>query len=74
MTNRQWSVADHFAAVLAELNKAKDSYSTDDPLRYPISQMVRAADKAMYDGIRTAADIIEASKVLRERQNEGGAA
>ena len=74
MTNRQWSVADHFAAVLAELNQAKDSYSTDDPLRYPISQMVRAADKAMYDGIRTAADIIEAIKVLRERLNEGGAA
>ncbi len=71
MTNRQWSVADHFAFVLSELNKAKDGYSTDDPLRYPISQMVRAADKAMYDGIRTAADILEAIRVLREQLNEG---
>lgn len=71
MTNRQWSTADHFAAVLAELNKAKDGYSTDDPLRYPISQMVRAADKALYDGIRTAADILEAIKLLREQLNEG---
>lgn len=73
MTNRQWGVADHFAAVLAELNQAKDSYSTDDPLRYPISQMVRAADKALYDGIRTAADILEAVNVLRKQLKEGGA-
>lgn len=74
MTQREWSVADHFAAALAELNKAKDSYSTDDPLRYPISQMVRAADKALYDGIRTAADILEAIKNLRDQIEKGGAA
>ena len=43
---KEWSIADHFAAVLAELNAAKDSYNTEDPLRYSISQMVRAADKA----------------------------
>ena len=63
---REWSVADHFAATLSELNKAKDSYNNEDPLRYPISQMVRAADKAMFDGIRTAAEILEAVKLLRE--------
>ena len=43
---KEWSIADHFAAVLAELNATKDSYNTEDPLRYSISQMVRAADKA----------------------------
>lgn len=62
---KEWSIADHFAAVLAELNAAKDSYNTEDPLRYPISQMVRAADKAMYDGIITAKQILEAIKLLR---------
>lgn len=63
---REWSIADHFAATLAELNKAKDSYDNEDPLRYPISQMVLAADKAIFDGIRTAADILEAIRVLRD--------
>ena len=70
MNQRQWSTADHFAAVLCELNKIKDSYETDDPLRYPISQMARAADKALFDGIRTAADIIEAIRVLRDTLKE----
>ena len=63
---REWSIADHFAATLAELNKAKDSYDNEDPLRYPISQMVRSAEKAMFEGIRTAADILEAIRVLRD--------
>lgn len=63
---REWSIADHFAAVLSELNKAKDSYDNDDPLRYPISLMVRAADKAMFDGIRTAAEILEGIRLLRD--------
>lgn len=70
MTNRQWSVADHFAEVLAELNKAKDSYTIDDPLRYPVSMLVRAADKAMYDGIITAKEILESIKCLREKLKE----
>lgn len=74
MTSREWSVADHFAAVLAELNKAKDSYDIQDPLRYPISQMVRAADKAMFDGIRTAADILESIRLLRDALEKGGEA
>ena len=62
---KEWSIADHFAAVLAELNAAKDSYNTEDQLRYSISQMVRAADKAMYDGIITAKQILESIKQLR---------
>lgn len=74
MTQREWSIADHFADVLAELNKAKDAYNTDDPLRYPISQMVRMADKTLYEGIQTAKGILEAIKVLRESLNEAGAA
>lgn len=71
MTIREWSVADHFADVLAKPNAAKDGYSTDDPLRYPISQMVRAADKALFEGIRTAADILESIRLLREQLEEG---
>ena len=62
---KEWSIADNFAAVLAELNAAKDSYNIEDPLRYSISQMVRAADKAMYDGIITAKQILESIKQLR---------
>ena len=72
MTSREWSVADHFAAVLAELNKAKDSYDIQDPLRHPISQMVRAADKAMFDGIKTAAEILESIRSLRDALEKGG--
>lgn len=67
---KQWSVADHFAAVLAELNRLKDGYDTDDPMRYPVSMMIRAAEKAMFDGIRTAADILEAAKQFREHHTK----
>lgn len=74
MTKREWSLADYFAAVLAELNRAKDSYSTDDPLRYQISQMVRMADKSLCDGIQTATGILEAVKLLREQIKNGGPA
>lgn len=74
MTKREWSLADYFAAVLAELNRAKDGYSTDCPLRYQISQMVRMADKSLYDGIQTATGILEAVKSLRENIKNGGPA
>lgn len=68
------SLADDFAEVLAELNKAKNSYDINDPLRYPISQMVRMADKSLYEGIHTAKGILEAIKALRKNLNEVGAA
>lgn len=70
---REWSTADHFAAVLAELNQAKDDYDTNDPLRFSTMMMVRAADKALLEGITTARDILASIKQLRKEVAEAAA-
>src|SRR5574340_424703 len=64
---RNWSLADHAVAVLGEIDRMLDGVTNEHPYRYPLRRMKDAASEAAFDGLRTAAEIAEAARILREQ-------
>lgn len=71
---RNWSLADHAVAVLGEIDRMLDGVTNEHPYRYPLRRMKDAASKAAFDGLRTAAEIAEAARILREHLDESAKA
>lgn len=70
---RNWSLADHAVAVISEIERMLDGVTNEHPMRYSLRRMKGAASKAAFDGLRTAADICEAVRILRETENTDSA-
>lgn len=64
--DRTISLADLAVTVIGDLNSLLDGVNNDHPQRALLRQLAAAAQKAAHDGLRTAAEIAEATQRLRE--------
>lgn len=63
---RNLSLADLAVTVIGDLNGLLDGVNNDHPQRHLLRQLAAAARQAAHDGLRTAAEIAEATQRLRE--------
>ncbi len=67
MSNDRISLAERAVVTLSEVDRICIGMNTDDPRRYAIHKMKRAAEKAIEEGFIVAAEIADAAReVLRE--------
>jgi hypothetical protein len=60
------TVAERFPRLLVSISDMCDGVNTDDPLRFAKWKMQNAAWAALECGMRTAAEVVDAARALKD--------